>query len=375
MIQLPAGVRAIPVRLGLDNRLAGVRVTRYRYDLLDNDENLLGTMTSVQSGSLDWSSFTAIKGSGTCTVKDRGQGYDWLNLRIRPTAILDTTDEHPLGVFIPSAPVEDWDDTGRVWNLELLDKNSLLDQDVAMGSDGNPVTYTVAAGANILGAVATIIQGIGESAAALTPSAAVLAAPMVWETGTTLLRIVNDLLEAAGYSSLWCDGMGQYRADPYVSPRDRVPVYEDLAPFHRGDTSLMSPQMTRDRDIYSIPNRYVAVSAGTDTAEALVAVATNTDPASPFSYPSRGRWITRTSTGVEAASQAELDARAKMGLAQASSVQNGLALSHQYLPELGINNVITFVNGDLNLLCYVTKMSVPLDPTALCKSEIQEAVV
>jgi hypothetical protein len=200
---------------------------------------------------------------------------------------------------------------------------------------------------------------------------------MTWDVGTSVLQIINDLLEAAGYASLWTDGMGQFQATPYVSPANRPPVYEALSPFVKGDTSLMAPDWTKDQDIYSIPNRYVAISQGGGDAEALVAVETNTDPSSPFSYPSRGRWITRVVTGVEATSQADLQARAKMGLAQASSVTSGIAIQHLYLPDLQLNTTIRFVNpdADLDLLCYVTKTSLTFDPTSYCKSEIREAVV
>ena len=133
-----------------DEAISGARVTSFRFDLLGrrfNDdgsvirEAFVGELRSVVDGSLDWTHNTAIKGGGSIGVLDVGQKIDgnvidWLNVRVRPVAMVaradrpETLEEFPLGVFIPAAPVEDWTDTGRSWKVELLDKCSILDQDV-----------------------------------------------------------------------------------------------------------------------------------------------------------------------------------------------------------------------------------------------------
>lgn len=381
-ITLPVGTLPSPVLFQPDEVLAGTRVTRYRFDLLDEEENLVGEIATVTGGHLEWTSATAIKGGGSLTVSDTGGAIDWLNCRVRPWALIssvgaETESEYPLGVYLAAAPVDEWDDFGRSWTVEMLDKLSIPDGDIVTDDEGNPVTFVAPIGANVIDTVISLLVGVGETAPAIEPDAKILAASLTWDVGTSVLQIINDLLETAGYASLWTDGMGQFRATPYVSPAERSPVYEGLNPFSKGDQSLMDPGWTNDHDIYSIPNRYVAISQGSGDAEAMVSVATNEDPASPFSYQSRGRWITRVVTGVEVTSQADLDTRAKMGLAQTSSVANGIQLKHVFLPLLKINETIRFRNPDaeLDLLCYVTKTTVEFDPTALCSSEIQEASV
>lgn len=381
-IQLPPGLRPTPILFRPEEVLAGTRVTAYRFDLLDSEENQLGQLEGVEGGSVEWTSFSAIKGGGSLDVTDVGQQVDWLNCRIRPMALLASVGAEPdtevgLGVYLAAAPKESWSDTGRSWTVELLDKLSILDGDIVTDANGDPVTYVAPVGANVIDTVISLIQGVGEAAPAIEPDSKTLSASMTWEVGTSVLLICNELLEAAGYTSLYTDGMGQFRTDPYVTPANRVPVYSALNPFSSGENSLMAPEWERDRDIYSIPNRYVAISAGSGDEEALVAVATNEDASSPFSVQARGRWVTRVETGIEATSQADLLSRAKMGLAQASSVTSGISLEHMFLPDLVINSVIRFTNPDagLDLLCYVTKTSVEFDPTALCKSEIREAVV
>lgn len=381
-ISFPSGTLPTPFLFQPEQVLGGQRVTDYRFDLLDGEENFIRQLESVSGGTIEWTNATAIKAGGSIDVTDDGIPVDWINSRVRPMALLSSVGgegpaEYGLGVYLASAPVEDWSEVGRSWRVELLDKLSILDQDIVTDLNGDPVTYVAPIGANVIDTVIDLIEGVGEAAPAITPDTKVLAASMVWDVGTSVLQIVNDLLEAAGYSSLWTDGMGQFRADPYVPPAQRTPVYEQLAPLTKGETSLMAPDWSRDRDIYSIPNRYVAISQGSGDEESLVAVATNEDPDSPFSFQARGRWITRVVTGVEATSLADLQSRAQMGLSSSSSVTSGISIEHAYLPELQINRTIKFTNPDagLDLLCYVTKTTVEFDPTALCKSEIQEAVV
>ena len=44
----------------------------------------------------------------------------------------------------------------------------------------------------------------------------------------------------------------------------------------------MSPSWSREQDIAGVPNRTVLIVEGDDTEPGMVAVATNTDPASPY---------------------------------------------------------------------------------------------
>jgi hypothetical protein len=305
---------------------------------------------------------------------------DWLNVRVRPVALLSGTnlagqDEIALGVYVPAAPVEDWTATGRTWAVELLDKNSILDSDIVTDDQDTPVAYSVPAGANVIDIVRQLIQEIGEDTPAIADDPKSLVTAMVWEIGVTRLKIINDLLHTINYFSLWCDGLGQYQCTPYIEQHDRPPIYTMLTPFTAGDMSLMSPDWKRDRDIYAIPNRYVIVTTGSGDTPAMIAVAMNVHPDSPFSYPSRGRWITQVATGANATDQDDLDAMSRRELTALTSVATTITVSHSYLPDLIMNRAVNFVNPDagLDIVCIVTKTTIPLDPTALCSTELREA--
>ena len=383
-LTLPDGLLVEPVTDGETALLGGHRVLSFRYELLDRWENLTGLVrTAPYGGSLSWSAQASIKSGGTLPVIDPGGGIDWVHSRIRPVAVLSSastadTLEVPLGVYLPAAPDESWSDEGRRWDVDLLDKAVILDQDVPVDAAGNATAYTAPAGSNVVALVAGLIQSTGEATPALSPAPDTLTSALVFEPGTTKLKIINELLDAANFFSLWTDGAGQFRVTKYRAPQDRGTVYDLLAPFSRGPRSLMAPDWTRERDVYTVPNRYVVVSQGDGDAEGLVATATNTDPASPFSYPSRGRWVTQVEEGVEATSLASLQAYADRKLLAASGASSKMEVHHAYLPDLLINSTVRFRyeqdGEELDMLCTVQNTEIPLDPTGLCKTVLREVV-
>lgn len=322
------------------------RVESWWVDLLASDETPLGVLDGVTGGTIDQNVNATISGGGSLSVQDTGADVDWLNVRVRPWWQVAGVDPWPLGVFLCSAPVAAYSSTGKTWSVGLLDKLSILDADKVDGS------FAVAAGAVVTDAVASVIASAGETAVAITDSAATLSAGMVWEAGTSKLRICNDLLAAINYFSLRCDGYGRYVAGPYQPPADR-PVRRE---FVAGPDAIHVPDFTADQDIASIPNKVVLVGRGSGDTPALVGVAENVDPGSRFSYPSRGRWIVRTETGVEAADQATIDALAARSLAAASTPAATFDFAHAAVP-LDLNSMVRLSTADVDIFAAVQKTS------------------
>ena len=353
------------------------RATRFEVEVLDRTEKPRFLLQDVEPGGvLEWSASASVKGSGRITVRDTGQDIDWLNDRLRFTAYVsdDGGEEYtvPLGVFLCAAPVGDWDETGRLWEVELVDKSSILDQDVIMSPQGTPGTFSLSKGDNVVEKVKQIIVDTGESVSAIDDYDEVLASDIVWDAGTTRLKIINDLLDAANFFSLWVDEYGRFRVSKYRAPYERPPAFSTSNPLVESDTSLMSPEWEHDEDIYSIPNRFIAVQNGSDEEEGLVAVATNEDPEDRFSFQARGRWITEMDTGVEAVDQAALDALAERRLAAASDKAATYEIQHVFLPGLKVNDTIEFSAGDQRgVLTVVNNTSVVLDPVVLCDSTVR----
>lgn len=342
------------------------RASRVRVELLTAAEAPAGTLDGVTGGSVLYTSANSVHGSASISVTDNGQAVDWLTARVRPVVTVDGYGDTALGVFLVSEAPESWDDTGRTWAVKLLDKATILDQDSV------DAAYTLDAGTVVTDAVVTLISSTGEANTAVTPSAATLVGPLVWPAGTTKLQIVNDLLSVINYFSLYCNGDGQYRGDPYTVPAARPAVWD----FLDGENCIYLPGLTKDVDLFAIPNTVIAIGQGDGTTAALVSTATNDDPTSPYSTVSRGRTITTVYTGVEAADQPTLDAYALRQLIALTTPTASIDIQHAFVPGLAFNGAVRFrrTPAGIDARHVVSKTETSLDPTALTKTTLTEVV-
>lgn len=313
--------------------------TTFRYELLTTDEEALGYIDGVRGGSLTRSAATAVRESGTLDIDDV-DGIDWLSARVRiwisvtgaPSRLAEpVTVEWPLGVFVPAAPVERWQDGYRSLTVELLGKLAALDQDRVSSSVSLP------AGTVVTDAVTAQITAAGQPGAAVTPSPETLRSPMVWEPRTSRLRIINDLLEAVNYASLRSDGWGRLVAAPYVRPAARPEVYR----LHDGVSAIYEDDFQREQDLYTVPNRFVAVGVSSAEEAPLVGMWENTDPNSPTSIPRRGYVIEDGEDGVEATSVQTLTEYARRRLISLSSPAASITVTHAPIP-LDLLDVVSF---------------------------------
>lgn len=396
-VAMPPG--AVPLGATFMPDVAITRVTGFRFELLDEANRKIGDLdTATPGGGLEYHSTNSIKSGGSLDIYDPADVHrfdldtkeiDWLHTRIRPliqqevAGSPETIPERPLGIFIPAAPQETNSHQSRSWSVELTDLLGELDRQKFLDQDGTPYNFVANEGDNILDLVSQIIEGAGESAATIGTGDETIQSDQIWEINDSKLKVCNDLLELAGYFSLVCDHSGQYRALPYVSPRQRDPVYSADRPLSDDERkSLMDPEWTRDRDYFDVPNIVIAVQQGDGDEEPIIVTSTNEDDNSPFSYQNRGKpgqegqWYPYTMDNVEASSQAALQAQADMKLANLTGVVSSLSIKHLWLPDLTINSAVQFTNSKLGLdyLCYVVNTTIPFDPTALCESTIKEAV-
>jgi hypothetical protein len=250
--------------------------------------------------------------------------------------------------------------------VKLLDKTTILDQDIIT------TTYSVAAGTVVTTEIISLITGAGVTNYAITASSATLTGGMAWQPGTSKLRIVNDLLAAIGYFALYANFDGALVGEPYVLPASRPILYELID----GPTSVYDPNFTRDVDIWRIPNRVVITGQGDGTTAALTSSIDNTDADSPYSIANRGRVIGYSETGVEADSQATLDAYARRRLVELTTPTSSVQISHSPLPGVTVNNTVRFrrVPAGIDARHTVTRTTITLDGTALATSDLREVV-
>ncbi|QKN87781.1 minor tail protein [Microbacterium phage Nebulous] len=351
-------------------------------------DQLLGILDGVSDGSLTWTQNAAVKGGGKATVVDldvaeagklRIADLDLESVRLRPVCLVAGLPENPLGIFLLSSATEEWEDTGRVWNISLLDRCTVPSQDAFEQS------YSVAAGTLILHEVQTILATAGEFMPIDASNTLTTANGMAWEAGTSKLKVINDLLDVAGYNALWIDGQGNYQATPRVLPADRSINYEVLGiprELKDGEQAIYRSDWTRDRDSFEVPNKVIAVqAAGGDDVAALVGTWTNTDKNSPYSYQSRGRWIPHVLDSVECPEGTDaqviafLQARARATLVQMSAVQAQVKISNLPIP-VRVSDVVRFANtrAGVDARHVITRIELDVTPTGLMRTNLQEVI-
>lgn len=347
--------------------LTGGRRSAWRYELLGHDYAPLGALVGAEGGSCEVAALSRLGWSGSLSIKDRGQVIDWMRDRVR--VFYDPgvrgVDPWPVCTMLFVSPLRSVGVDGDTWDVEMLSPLAIVDEDTV------EATYSLPVGTPVVAAVVALIQSAGEDLMAVTESDAVTASPLVWNAGTPKLTVINDLLESIGYWALWCDALGQFRVEPYEPPGDRAPAWE----FHAASGySVHSPEWSREQNLSSVPNKVVVLSEGSDDKPAIVGVATNEDPDSPYSYQARGRWVTAVYEGVEVVNTAAANALAQRRLLDRMSPVAKLGARHWIVP-LSPNDVVSFESDGHAALATVQRMAYEFNAEAMVEAEWREVGV
>lgn len=348
------------------------RVEQVRYELLGRDDSIRGPLLGVQRGSGDvaWTAGAQVRGRASLTLDEQtSQVVDYLADRVRVWwQLLDRAGalimEWPLITGVITAAPLTVSETGRTRRLELLDKTTLIAQAKTAGH------YAIPAGTVITTTVRGLLTALGQTRLAITDSPKAIAAGMVWEPGTSWLTAINEMLDAIGYGSLWCDGLGVFQVQPYVRPAARTPVRRFTA---EGGLAIHSPRWERDEDVHGIPNQVYMWTRPTQDVAGLKATAYNLDPASPTSYPRRGFWVDHVEV-VEAADQATLDEMARRRLIELTSATATLTVSHAPVPDVQVHSAVRFESMGHAATATVQSMRLPLRPGAQVSATWVEVV-
>lgn len=331
----------------------------YRAELLNYKDVKISDIHMLD-GSLDWNQFRDIKGSGQLTIYgDNLENVNWLTARIAVSYYAEF-DDQVIDEQLMVGLVSEMKPNKQNGTLELsiLDKLSILAEDALPHSLGYPVGTLVTA------AIVQLIRSTGETKVAVVESNETLRTALVFDVGESKLAIINRLLTTIDYGSIWVDGYGVFRAEPYVEPSKREIKHR----FESGDYATFTDEIEDERDLFSIPNKIIAVSTTNGETEALVAVAQDDDPTSPYSVPSRGgRVITRVETGVAATSLTTLQAFANRILQSSSQITWRQTINHLWA-NIGLNDAIVAPNS---LVFTVVEMSMTLQPGALVKTIVR----
>lgn len=339
------------------------RLERWTWELLDLNDQLIRELPTVEaSGTLEGNVNSEIRWGGRFEMHELDEDIDWLQTRLRPVYHNLTSGERlSWGVYIPAVPQTSIAPTGRSWAGTILDKTLIL-------SKSSPLeTYSVAAGTPIVPLVAQIIREQADNRIALTPSDVATTGMLTWDNGTAWLRIVNDLLDAAGYFSVWCDRSGQWRLEPYALPSQRATRHE----FAPGPGSVHLPRFARVQDEAEVPNRVRCIGQASGDEPPLVGIAVNENPDSRFSVQRRGRIIEKRYDNVEAADQAALNALAQRRLVEATSPGLTIEGVRHGVMDLWLNDAVAFADGGVSTRATVDKMRLTCRPGSLVETVLR----
>lgn len=328
------------------------RRLRFRYELLDGNNNVKAeTMKGVKAGWVSNNALADIKRIARFTLRDGADSINWLSDRIRPYVGLRMQGniylEWPQGVFLLSTTTRSTDREGAVWrDVEAYD------QLVIVRDDRVSSRYTVAAAVNYIAAVKTLLDSAGIVLQNLTPTDKTLPTALDWPPGTSKLEIINTLLGAINYRSLWFDEQGRAVAEPYVSPATAPVEYT----YRDDDNSVIYRELLESLDLFDVPNQWVLVVSEPDRAP-LRAVYTNTNPNSPTSTVSRGRTISHYEEYVDAVDQVTLNAKASRLAFEASQVYQAVELETGVMPHHSDSDVLAFSFRPLGVTATFSEVS------------------
>ena len=331
------------------------------YQLLDDNEDLIGTLDGVTGGSLSWSIFQAVKSSGDITYTKTGE-IDWSAVRIKITYSANGLD-FPLGVYLPAITTWEHTDATVTLPIDLYDK-LLIPQEATLGR-----TLVIKAGSNIMQTVVAQIKALGENKINLPTDSKKVSTDLVFEPADTILKVVNTLLESAGYLSLYCDPNGWYRAEPAIAASSR-PIQHTFMP---GDNCIHLPEFKLIRDWPAVPYRLTCVGRtnGDEPADSASYTLDDVAPGSEAAAKAR-RWKHRVDTDVEAATLEDLQAICKRRLLLAAAVTRQTTVKHAYIP-LALNQRVRFSDGGQDFSGTITQQRMSLDtPGALVETTIRE---
>ncbi len=199
-------------------------------------------------------------------------------------------------------------------------------------------TFTVASGVDVIEAVINILAYAGLFRYRLVSGRHRLTEPRSFPAGTPALDMINGLLSSIGWYRLWPDSTGVLTSRPYQDAEDAAAVVT----YRSGPgTELMTDTIVEKSPGAPAVNRIVVIkdTFGSSDAAPIVAVRTNTNPASPTSTVATGTLVSRTVRDSTLVDQAAANALADRLLREAAGRYRVLTLTTLPDPRRGMHEI------------------------------------
>ena len=340
------------------------RNVRFRYQLLSKDNESKGFVDCILSGGAVQYNFLAdIKRTANLSLGEFGDFdvIDFVSDRIRvhyqvrmPDGLWSTWS---VGTFVFNAPKREIRGSVVKREVRCFDLSYVLQQ------GKNRFRYKVASGSNVVEKVREIIDSHPSTLPhEIADSDQALESDVSWEPGTSALKIINDLLDAINYRSLYTDGDGVLRSEEYAVPQDRDAeiTYDATDP----NLSILGDESALTLDLFDVPNRWALTVSQPDRAP-LTAIYENNSVDSPTSIPNRGYVIAdiRTDADEQTPTQETLDAKVRRIAHEASQVYEEFEFKTLVNPYHGENSIVEIIYPDagINHRYSETQWTLPLE--------------
>lgn len=293
----------------------------FKYCLVDpgtwKDVRELSMVTSC-SISRDDSSDT--RGSATIDLSESiGECYIRTYMVVTQDGI---TEQIPLGTHLVQTPSLNFD--GRRRNISADAYTPLVE----LSENPTPLGYSLLKGDNIMDDAYRICREQCRAPVVKAEASDTLFYDFVSNSSDTYLTFCSDLIANAEFH-FDVDEMGRvlFAKDQDAASLQPVWTYDD------GNSSILQPSISMDRDLYGIPNVVEVVYTKSD--KYYYARVVNDDSNSPISTVNRGRLITSRITDPELAgdpTEEEIQLYAENVLRKLSSLECTISYTHGYCP-------------------------------------------
>lgn len=231
-------------------------------------------------------------------------------------------ERHPLGTHMIQSPSTSFD--GKITSVSMDAYTPLIE----LKESPPPIGYSLLKDQNIMDIAYRLVREHARAPVVSTTDEQTLYSDFVSDLNDTWLTFLKDLISNAKYN-FSLDEHGRILFAPVQDIASLQPKWT----FDDGNSSILYPSISMDRDLYGVPNVVeVIYSKGYDT---YTATAVNNDPNSPISTISRGRKIVYRETDPDLIgnpTKKQIDKYAEQLLRNLSAVEYTISYTHGYCP-------------------------------------------
>lgn len=352
----------------VSDMLKSNRELKFEYDLLDKYDKKIGTLSDVKC-SISLSADAEIKKVASFTLNEKDtKDINFLSEKIKPYYCLKVNDEWlrwSQGIFLLNSPNRTELEGGIYREIEAYDKTLILKEDKIVDR------LFLKEGTAYTDAVRNLITSTGITKLSIEESTLLLSVDKEYEIGTSKLEIINDLLNAINYYSVYFDNDGFCCIRKYINPKDRIYEYE----YVTDKKSIVEYGASETFDFFGVPNKFVRYVQNPES-NYLISTFTNDKASNKLSTVSRGRTITDIQAVNDIADQVTLNEYVRKVATEKSQVYGGYKFTSIIMPNHTVWDCLYIRNNELGISEKVieTSWSMDLDINAPMKHTTKKVV-